>query len=182
MICDCSVCTIPNPPFLILIRLSAFPRVFVAVQGGKNLAPCLLSSTSLSPCIGHRVKYILTCWADGSAVGLVDLLTSPRKLCLFNPLFSLFLWKWEVGGQGPPIPLAYHIISYHIISYHIFHYFFGARLAHRNFFKPFFQKMDFCPILVNFKEKFLIFRTSLDRQGGGRFRPKNILTQGELEG
>ena len=40
---------------------------------------------------------------------------SLRKLCLFYPLFLLFLWKWEVGGQGPPIPLAY-IISYHISS------------------------------------------------------------------
>ena len=59
------------------------------------------------------MEYILTLWADGSAVGLVDLLTSLRKLCLFYPLFSLF-WKREVGGQGPPIPLAYHIISYHI--------------------------------------------------------------------
>ena len=58
------------------------------------------------------MEYILTFWADGSAVGLVDLLTSLRKLCLFYPLFSLF-WKREVGGQGPPIPLAYHIISYH---------------------------------------------------------------------
>ena len=113
MICDCSPVH-TQPAFLILIRLSAFPRVFVAVQGGKNLAPHLISSTSLSPCIGIRVKYILTFWADGSAVGLVDLLTSLRKLCLFYPLFSLFLWKWEVGGQGPPIPLAYHIISYHI--------------------------------------------------------------------
>ena len=54
------------------------------------------------------MEYILTLWADGSAVGLVDLLTSLRKLCLLYPLFSLF-WKREVGGQGPPIPLAYHI-------------------------------------------------------------------------
>ena len=110
----------------ILIRLSAFPRVFVAVQGGKNLAPHLISSTSLSPCIGLRVKYILTSWADGSAVGLVDLLTSLRKLCLFYPLFSLF-WKREVGGQGPPIPLAYRIIlsSYHIMDIEILMSFIG---------------------------------------------------------
>ena len=67
MICDCSAVH-TQPAFLILIRLSAFPRVFVAVQGGKNLAPHLISSTSLSPCIGLRVKYILTSWADGSAV------------------------------------------------------------------------------------------------------------------
>ena len=60
----------------------------------------------------QSIKQILTFWADGVAVGLVDLLTSLRKLCLFYPLFSLF-WKREVGGQGPPIPLAYHIISYH---------------------------------------------------------------------
>ena len=115
MICDCSAVH-TQPVFLILITLSAFPRVFVAVQGGKNLAPHLISSTSLSPCIGLRVKYILTSWADGSAVGLVDLLTSLRKLCLFYPLFSLF-WKREVGGQGPPIPLAYHIISYQMCSH-----------------------------------------------------------------
>ena len=101
---------IPNPPFSYWLDFQLFLTFFLAVQGGKNLAPRLFSSTSLSPCIGTWIEYILTLWADGSAVGLVDLLTSLRKLCLLYPLFSLF-WKREVGGQGPPIPLAYNIIS-----------------------------------------------------------------------
>ena len=58
------------------------------------------------------MEYILTLWADGSAVGLVDLLTSLRKLCLLNPLFLLFFM--EMGGWGArstdPTGI-YHIIS-----------------------------------------------------------------------
>ena len=97
--------------FLIQTKLSAFPRVVVSVQGGKNLAPRLISSTSLSPCIGPWVKQILTFWADGLAVGLVDLLTSLRNF-VYLPSFLLFFM--EMGGWGArstdPTGI-YHIIS-----------------------------------------------------------------------
>ena len=95
--------------FLLANCLSLIYMISSAPNSG---AACVMGLNKPFSPVG--MEYILTLWADGSAVGLVDLLTSLRKLCLFYPLFSLF-WKREVGGQGPPIPLAYHII-YHIIS------------------------------------------------------------------
>ena len=93
----------------ILIRLSAFSRVFVAVQGGKNLAPRLLSSTSLSPCIGSWLEYILTFWAGRPVVGLVDLLTSLRNFVYFT-LFFMEMGGWGARSTDPTG--IYHIISY----------------------------------------------------------------------
>ena len=128
---------------LILTRLSAFPRRFVGVQGGKNLAPRLTSSTSLSPCIGSWVQQILNFWADGLAVGLVDLLTSLRNICLFYPLFSLFYWKWVVGGKVHRS--HWRFIPYHINSHCFFQHNMQSRksgpyLRKRSLIRTFWQK------------------------------------------
>ena len=76
------------------------------------------------------MEYILTFWADGSAVGLVDLLTSLGNFVYFTLFFRCF-GNGRLGGQGPLNPLAYHIIyqmplnTLKLVNFHAFVSVFG---------------------------------------------------------